>query len=391
MKRDARHRNMSGIFFYSHQKEVLSQQRIRRKIHMKNICLVCFLLIILSACGSKEPGTVSLKGEIKGLGNDTIYIYGTDEMYDRMDTLLVENDKFSKVLSPDTLVAAWLLFSDGSRYPIFMDKGNKIQIKGSAAELNSLEISGNTPNEELSAFQKTLKGLGKPSEKALEEKAGEFINTHHSSLVSIYLLDQYFVQKEKPDYIRIKNFIEHMTGELKDRPYIDELLDRVQEEEKAAIGKNISYFHLPNAKGKLIGRQDFKDQYLLVHFWASWDTMSRDSNAVYRNIYKAEQKNKKFALLGVSLDINKDDWQKAIKTDTLKWEQVCNFSGWNTDIVKQLAIKTLPANVLLSPSGKVEGKNMTEEDIKKKLKDIEEKEKKKEKEKKEAGRNRTRR
>ena len=36
--------------------------------------------------------------------------------------------------------------------------------------------------------------------------------------------------------------------------------------------------------------------------------------------------------------------------------------------VKQLAIRTLPANVLLSPSGRIEGKNLSEAAIEKKLK-----------------------
>ena len=58
---------------------------------MKNIYLAYFLIIMLSACGGKSSDTVSLSGEIKGLGNDTLYIYGADEMYDRMDTLPVEN------------------------------------------------------------------------------------------------------------------------------------------------------------------------------------------------------------------------------------------------------------------------------------------------------------
>ena len=155
------------------------------------------------------------------------------------------------------------------------------------------------------------------------------------------------------------------------------LINLVQEEEKAAIGKTAPYFRIPNPKGKQINRSNFKDQYLLIHFWASWDTVSRDSNAVYRRIYKQERKNKKFALLGVSLDMNKDTWQKAIKADTLEWEQVCDFSGWNAEIVKQLAIKTLPANILLNPFGKIEGKDMTEEAIKKKLKEIENTEKEK--------------
>ena len=85
---------------------------------------------LLSACGGKKSETVSLNGEIKGLGNDTLYIYGADRLYDRMDTLLVKDDKFSATLTPDTLVETYLLFSNGSQYPLFMDKGDKIRIKG---------------------------------------------------------------------------------------------------------------------------------------------------------------------------------------------------------------------------------------------------------------------
>ena len=96
---------------------------------MKNIYLAYFLIIILSACGGKKSETVSLNGEIKGLGNDTLYIYGADRLYDRMDTLLVKDDKFSATLTPDTLVETYLLFSNGSQYPLFMDKGDKIRIK----------------------------------------------------------------------------------------------------------------------------------------------------------------------------------------------------------------------------------------------------------------------
>lgn len=169
---------------------------------MKKIYLAYLLLIILSACGSKNTNSVYLNGEIKGLGNDTLYIYGTD-------------------------------------------KGDNIKIKGSAAELTSLEITGNVPNEELTAFQKELKGLSTPSEKALEEKAEAFINSHPSSLVSIYLLEKYFVQKPQPDFSLIKEMTEHMTGGLKDRPYVDELLDLIQEEEKVSVGKTIPYVNLP--------------------------------------------------------------------------------------------------------------------------------------------------
>lgn len=343
---------------------------------MKKIYLAYFLLAALSACGNKETNSVRLNGEIKGLGSDTIYIYGTDKFYNRMDTLIVKDGKFSATLATDTLVSTWLQFNDGTKYPLYLNKGDKIQIKGSASDLSSLDITGNSSNQEFTAFQKDLKGVGKPSDKVLEEKAEAFINSHHSSLVSIYLLDKYFVQKPQPDFTLIKNMTDRMTGGLKDRPYIDELLDRIQEEEKVSIGKTAPYFQLRNIHGHNISRSDFKDKYLLIHFWASWDQQSRDSNIMLRQIYKKEQKNKTFALLGISLDIDKDAWKEAIKKDTLNWEQTCDFSGWETGIAKQFAVQSLPTNILLNPYGRIEGKNLSKEDIEKKIKEIEQKEKK---------------
>ena len=136
---------------------------------MKKIYLAYLLLIILSACGSKNTNSVYLNGEIKGLGNDTLYIYGTDKFYNRMDTLLVKDDKFSATLTTDTLASTWLQFSDGTEYPLYLDKGDNIKIKGSAAELTSLEITGNVPNEELTAFQKELNTLIEQIFSSIEE------------------------------------------------------------------------------------------------------------------------------------------------------------------------------------------------------------------------------
>lgn len=370
-----RHRNMSGYFFHSHQKDVFSQESTSNSYRMKKINFASILLIFLSSCGNKVTDTISLEGEIKGLGNDTVYIYGTDNLYNHIDTLIASNDKISATLSTDTLVATNLLFKNGEEYPLFLNKGNKIQIKGSMSQLSSLEIKGNVHNEELGQYQKALKGLGKPSDKVLEEKAEAFIKSHNSSPASIYLLKEVFLQKPQPNFQKIKELINHMTGELKDRPYIVSLLKQIKEEEKVFPGKSAPYFRITNAKGKSINRYDFRNKYLLICFWASWDQQSRKTNAFLQQIYKEEKKNKKFSILSISLDINQERWKEAIQKDSLEWEQACDFNGWNTEIVNQFAIQTIPSNILLNPSGKIEGKNLSEEDIKNKLTEIKQEEK----------------
>ena len=257
-------------------------------------------------------------------------------------------------------------------------------------EKRTLTISGNIYNEEFTDFQKALEDPADPSEKAgeetvdkrttvekantAEEMAEEFILQHHSSYVSLYLLDKYFVQKETPDFSKIKKLVEVMTGVLQDKPYIERLNETITQAEKSEIGKYAPFFSLPNAKGEKITRSSdaFKQKSLLINFWASWnDSISqKQSNSELREIYKKYKKNKYIGMLGISLDVDKQQWKDAIKRDTLDWEQVCDFGGLNSEVAKQYSIYKIPANILLSSDGKILAKNLRGEELKKKIENI---------------------
>lgn len=340
---------------------------------MKKSSILILIIICLAGC-KKASNDVIITGEIKGLGTDTLYLYGMDEAYDRIDTIYVKDDKFSYTTEADTVISAFLLLKNQIEYPIYFDKGNKIKIKGESSNPDFLTIDGNIYNEEFTAFQKSLEELDTPSDNALEEKAEEFIMQHHSSFVSIYLLDKYFIQKDTPDFDKIKKLTTVMTGVLQDKSYIGQLNEAITQAEKSEIGKYAPFFNLPNAKGEKITRSSeaFKKKNLLINFWASWNDSISDnsSNSELREIYKTYKKSKHLGMLGISLDIDKQQWKDAIKRDTLDWEQVCDFGGLSADVAKQYSIKQLPANVLLSPEGKILAKNLWGEDLKKKLKEI---------------------
>ena len=243
-----------------------------------------------------------------------------------------------------------------------------------AARGKILDINGNIYNEEFTNFQKELNSLPTPSEKDLEQKAEEFIMKHHSSFVSLYLLDKYFVQKDSPDFNKIKKLIEVMTGILQDKLYIEQLNEAISLSEKTETGKYAPFFSLSNIKGEKITRssEDFKKKNLLINFWASWgDSISNhQSNTELKEIYQKYKKNKHIAMLGISLDMDKQEWQDAIKRDTLNWEQVCDFGGLNSEVAKQYAIKQVPSNILLSADGKILAKNLKGEQLKKKIEEV---------------------
>ena len=313
-----------------------------------------------------------------------------DEICDRIDTIFVKDDKFSYSSPIDTITSAFLLIRNQTEYPIFLDKGNKIKIKGDISNPEALTIDGNKYNQEFTVFQKELNELDTLSEQVLEQKAEEFIKQHHSSFVSLYLLDKYFVQKDSPDFNKIKKLIEVMAGILQDKLYIERLNESISQAEKTEIGKYAPFFSLSNVKGVKITRssEDFKKKNLLINFWASWnDSVSNyRSNSELKELYKKYKKNKYVGMLSISFDVNKEQWKDAIKQDTLDWEQVCDFGGLNSETAKQYSVQQVPANILLSADGKILAKNLHGEELKKKIEEVvfaaEEKDKKDSKKKK---------
>lgn len=337
---------------------------------MKKISILILLIICLAGC-QKGGNTTTISGEITGLGNDTIYLYGTDGLYERIDTIYVRNDKFSQSLKIDTLISAMLLIKKETEYPVFLDKKEKIKIQGNTNDLNFLTIEGNTYNEDFTAFQEALKGLGAPSDKVLEEKAEAFIRQHNSSLASIYLLNKYFVEKTSPDFSKIKQLIEGMSGNLQDRPFISELEEYINRLSNVVEGKSAPFFSLPNSKGTNISRTEkFSDKYMLISFWASWCEECEQSNTELRKISKQYKTNKDFGMLGISLDVDKEAWKDAIKQDTLSWEQVCNTTGWNSETAKQYAVRKLPTHILVSPTGKIIARDIPNDSLNLKIETV---------------------
>jgi peroxiredoxin len=125
-------------------------------------------------------------------------------------------------------------------------------------------------------------------------------------------------------------------------------------------------FSLPDVTGKEVSLSSFKGKYLLIDFWASWCKPCRLENP---NVVQAYQqfKNKNFAILGVSLDKDKEAWMKAIKDDNLSWTNVSDLKFWDSMVVPLYHIQGIPYNVLVDPNGVVIAENLRGVELSQKL------------------------
>lgn len=86
-----------------------------------------------------------------------------------------------------------------------------------------------------------------------------------------------------------------------------------------------------------------------------------------KDIYKTYKGSKYLALLGISLDLDKGEWQAQVRRDTLEWEQVWASGGPGSELVKQFFVRQLPCNLLLSPDGKILSKGEGGEELRSRI------------------------
>ena len=141
------------------------------------------------------------------------------------------------------------------------------------------------------------------------------------------------------------------------------LRTRIEKADQLALGSEMANFKAMNKKGTPVSLSDFRGSYVLVDFWASWCRPCRVENPKLLELYKTV-KNIKFDIVGVSIDSNKDLWEKAIEKDGLIWNQILDT---DQTIYKQYLLSSLPANFLLDTEGKIISKNINAEELKARL------------------------
>ena len=121
--------------------------------------------------------------------------------------------------------------------------------------------------------------------------------------------------------------------------------------------------------GEPLKEADLKGKVVLLDFWASWCRPCRMENPNVVKVFN-KFKSKNFTVLGVSLDMQKDAWVKAIEKDNLTWTHVSDLKYWNSAAAQLYNVRSIPFNVLLDPSGKIVAENLRGPDLTRKLQEL---------------------
>lgn len=319
--------------------------------------------IINHSCATSENTDikqVSVFGNIEGLAtgkavlarlnlnnNETVYL----------DTTKITDNQFAFLRPAEAAYLHSIILNDSIKFPFFLEQ-TAIQINGRInADTFQLEKINSGPEDQL--FRKFH------LDSIFAAHTGNIIMHNYpdrifAAFTAFYQFQLYNLPVDTMDQI-----MNAFSSEVKASEYYRQLLPLYQNLRQTAIGQVAPSFSAPDAEGTLYTLEDFRGKYLLLDFWASWCAPCRQENPKWVAFYNQADK-ARFEIIGISVDHVAKNWKKAIQTDGLKWTNLSTTSGWDSISVKY-GVKAVPQNFLLDPSGKIIAKNISVEQLRKRL------------------------
>ncbi len=375
----------------------------------KSIVLFCILGLV--ACNKEQ---IKISGKIYNADKMVLHLDEVDvyESIPADSVLLSPSGKFSFTLKTREAGFYQLRLSPDKIMVLFPVPGEHIKIQADADDLlSSLTVEGSNGTEQITKLIRMLDDtrslldsitveyshaqsdsvrirLNKEYEIILErhrKNSIAYILTHYNSLSSLYALyQQYqtgfyvFYKARDMQFFRIvsDSLEKYYPGSKHVRAlkaYTDNMINKYKSQvllQSAPTGNSLPELALPDMAGDTVYLSSFKGNYVLLSFWASYNTASVKQNLDLKKIYN-QYRHRGFEIVQVSFDHSFENWRSAVRYDELPWVSVLDTRYPNSIVAGNYNITALPANYLIGKDNtSILAKDLSPAELRDKLKEL---------------------
>jgi peroxiredoxin len=358
---------------------------------MRNLFLVTLLILFVSCQSTSGDYTINISADVED--DHQIFLVNFDESNkpNVIDTLYVKDGltSYSGVSKLPDYQSLWV---DGIRgsVPVFVEPG-EITVELYKDSIQASKVSGTKTNvafkryiDEINPLFKSFYDIQNEMRNAmvsrdslgykdLEEQLKEmetkfndyqidYTKSNPDSYISAMVLIQLVMNKaiENEAAYEIYNGFSKTIKKTKSAVKIYELVapKEAEETEEATqdgevnVGDKAPDFSAPNPNDVAVSLNTSLGKLTVLDFWASWCGPCRVDSPNLVKVYNT-YKDKGLAIVGISLDQQKESWKKAIDNDQLDWTHVSYLKRWDDPIAAIYGVRSIPQLFLLDENGVV--------------------------------------
>ena len=325
--------------------------------------IILSVILLAAAACSRQGDRFHLEAQFKNLNQGEFYIYNyyTGEK----DTVSVNDGRFVYDRHLTDTVTLAILFPNYSEIPVFAIPGGDVQMKGDASHLRDTELTGTPDNDLMTAFRLKTSEMTPPE---AEAEAEQFINDHPESPASLYLLHRYFLQSLEPDYAKGYTLCEKLRAHQPNNANVARLLTQLEALKAYVASGKLPSFQAISTDGDTVTEATMNGDVNVIMAWASW---SYDSQSPMRTLSTLMKKHRqRLRVLSISVDAAPSEGKGVLERDSVQWPNVCDSLMWQSPVLSQLGIATVPANIITDKQGTIVARNLSSTDLQKKVKEM---------------------
>lgn len=333
---------------------------LREKVKTGNLFAWMLFVLLVGSC-NKQTDRFKLVAQFKNLNQGEFYIYDTNT--GEKDTIAVYDGRFTYERQLTDTLTLSIIFPNYSEIPVFATPGGEVTIEGDASHLRDTEIKGTPDNELMTAFRLKTNEMTPPE---AEAEANIVINEHLESPVSIYLFHKYLLQSLTPDYDKAYTLCEKIHKKQPQNQHVARLLIQLEALKAFATEGPLPEFQSVSTTGDTVTKSTMCSDVNVIMVWASWNF---ESQSPMRELRKLQKKfPERLKILSICLDASPSEGKSMLERDSINWPNVCDSLMFQSPLLGQLGIATIPANILSDKDGIIIGRNLSSNDLQDKIK-----------------------
>lgn len=349
---------------------------------MKKILLLVAAVAIF-ACTPKHDGFI-IEGTITGdnITDGKAYLTNLSRVEPIKDTADFIAGKFSfkgKVTTPENYAITF----DGidGRVVLFVDNST-LTVNAAVGAFNKPDITGGITNELLKALNAEKQVVNTKynldtlltefyKETTTKERKDSIIAIYEVAQKEILIIDSTFFANNPNSFYTVNEMLKKVEDypiaemeakiaaykalpEFAGNRFVADMETAVNTLKGLEPGMPAPEFTLNDPQGNPVSLSSVytQNKITMIDFWAGWCGPCRAFNPTLVEIYKKYNK-AGFGIIGVSLDNDAVQWNKAIAEDKLTWVQVSDLQYWNSAAAKLYYVRYIPQNIFVDQEGKI--------------------------------------